>query len=43
MGQLESREHPPNTVVQEMQKGYTLNDRLLRPTLVLLAKAPPQE
>jgi molecular chaperone GrpE len=43
MGQLESREHPPNTVVQEMQKGFTLNDRLLRPALVLVAKAPPQE
>jgi molecular chaperone GrpE len=41
MGQIESSEHPPNTVVQEMQKGYTLNERLLRPSLVLVAKAPP--
>ncbi|APG28243.1 nucleotide exchange factor GrpE [Syntrophotalea acetylenivorans] len=40
MGQLESAEHAPNTVVQEMQKGYTLNDRLLRPALVMIAKAP---
>ncbi|MCD4688435.1 MAG: nucleotide exchange factor GrpE [Desulfuromonadaceae bacterium] len=40
MGQLESSEQAPNTVVQEMQKGYTLNDRLLRPALVMIAKAP---
>jgi len=41
MGQLESTEHAPNTVIQEMQKGYVLNERLLRPALVLVAKAPP--
>lgn len=28
----------PNTVVQVLQKGYTLNDRLLRPALVMVAK-----
>lgn len=41
MGQMESREHPPNTVIQEMQRGYILNERLLRPALVMVAKAPP--
>lgn len=40
MGQMESNEHPVNTVVQQMQKGYQLNDRLLRPAFVMLAKAP---
>lgn len=40
MGQIESSEHPPNTVVQLLQKGYLLNDRLLRPALVLIAKVP---
>jgi molecular chaperone GrpE len=30
----------PNTVVAVMQKGYTLNDRLLRPAMVVVAKAP---
>lgn len=40
MGQLESAEHPANTVLQEMQKGYVLNDRLLRPALVLISKTP---
>lgn len=43
MGQLESAEHPPNTVVQEMQKGYLLNDRLLRPALVMVAKSPAEK
>lgn len=28
----------PNTVVQVLQKGYTLNDRVLRPALVMVAK-----
>lgn len=30
----------PNTVVQVMQKGYVLNDRLIRPAKVLVAQAP---
>lgn len=40
MGQMESAEHPPNTVAKELQRGYLLNDRLLRPALVMVAKAP---
>lgn len=40
LGQVESAEQPPNTVVQELQRGYLLNDRLLRPALVMVAKAP---
>lgn len=30
----------PNTVVQVLQKGYLLHDRVIRPALVLVAKAP---
>jgi molecular chaperone GrpE len=30
---------PPNTVVQVMQKGYVLNDRVIRPALVSVSKA----
>lgn len=30
----------PGTVIEEMQSGYTLKDRLLRPALVGVAKAP---
>ncbi len=29
----------PNTVVSVLQKGYTLNDRVLRPALVVVSKA----
>ncbi|HSH07084.1 MAG TPA: nucleotide exchange factor GrpE [Burkholderiales bacterium] len=31
----------PNTVVSLMQKGWRLHDRVLRPALVTVAKAPP--
>ena len=31
-------DQPASTVVSVMQKGYTLNDRVLRPALVLVAK-----
>src|SRR5579884_3874541 len=37
---VESSEHPPNVVVEEHQPGYRLHDRLLRPALVTVAKAP---
>jgi molecular chaperone GrpE len=30
----------PGTIVEEMQAGYTLKDRLLRPALVAVAKKP---
>ncbi len=40
MGQVESAEQAPNTVVTEFQRGYLLHDRLLRPSLVMVAKAP---
>ena len=30
-------EYPPNTVVREMQKGYLIHDRLLRPTMVAVS------
>ena len=39
MTMIESEE-PPGTVVQVFQKGYLLNDRVLRPALVAVAKAP---
>jgi molecular chaperone GrpE len=38
--QIETAEHPPGTVVQVMQPGYTIKDRLLRPAMVGVAKAP---
>lgn len=39
MSMQESEELAPNTVISVMQKGYTLNDRLLRPALVIVSKA----
>jgi molecular chaperone GrpE len=38
--QLATTEHPNGTVVAEMQRGYTIGNRLLRPSLVAVAKAP---
>ncbi len=40
MGQIETEDYPVNCVAQEMQKGYLLNQRLLRPSMVMIAKAP---
>jgi len=40
MAQMESDKHLPNTVMEEHHKGYLLHDRLLRPALVSIAKAP---
>ena len=39
MAQVESDTHEPNSVVDELHKGYMLRDRLLRPALVSVAKA----
>jgi molecular chaperone GrpE len=40
MAHVESPAHEPNAVMDEHQAGYRLNDRLLRPALVTVAKAP---
>ena len=40
MGQMETEEFPANAVAQQMQKGYQLNERLLRPAMVMVAKPP---
>ena len=39
MGMQESSDHAPNTVMMVMQKGYTLNGRLIRPAMVMVSKA----
>ncbi len=38
MMQEEVQDQPPNTVVKELQKGYLIHDRLLRPALVSVSK-----
>ena len=40
MLEIPSTEHEPGTVVQEMQAGYMIKDRLLRPAMVGVAKKP---
>jgi len=39
MAMQPSTEHAPNTVMAVMQKGYTLNGRLLRPAMVMVSRA----
>jgi len=40
MLEIPSEEAEPGTVVQEMQAGYMIKDRLLRPAMVAVAKKP---
>ena len=43
MMEIEDAANEPGTVVQEIQKGYMLKDRLLRPSLVGVSKKPPKD
>lgn len=40
MAMQESRDHPANTVLSVIQKGYSLNGRLLRPARVIVSRTP---
>jgi molecular chaperone GrpE len=40
MAEQETAEHPPGTVMQAWSQAWTLNGRLLRPAMVVVAKAP---
>ncbi len=40
---VETDQHEPNQVVEEFQKGYLLNDRLLRPATVSVSKPREKE
>ena len=42
MSMVEQPDAEPNSVIGVMQKGYTLNGRLLRPAMVMVAKAPSE-
>jgi molecular chaperone GrpE len=39
--QVVSAEHPPMTVVQELERGYQLHDRVIRPSKVIVSQAAP--
>ena len=43
MSMVENRELEPNSVFAVVQKGYTLNQRLVRPAMVMVTKAPNEE
>ena len=40
MMEVEAENKEPGTIVQEIQKGYIMKDRLLRPSLVAVSKKP---
>jgi molecular chaperone GrpE len=40
MGEQPSDQHPAGTVLQAWSRGWTLNGRLLRPAMVVVAKGP---
>jgi len=40
MAEQETTEHPPGTIIQAWTHAWTLNGRLLRPAMVVVAKAP---
>jgi molecular chaperone GrpE len=43
MSMQETADVEPNTVLAVMQKGYVLNERLVRPAMVVVSKAPAAE
>jgi molecular chaperone GrpE len=40
VGHEESTEHPEDTVVSELRRGYRVRDRVVRPALVRVARRP---
>lgn len=40
--QEETEDHPENTVIKELQKGYIMHDRLVRPAMVIVSSAKPE-
>jgi len=41
MSAVPTADHAPNTIIDVVQRGYLLNDRVLRPAMVIVAQAPP--
>ena len=40
--QVPSAEHPPMTIVQELERGYKLHDRVVRPSMVIVSSGQEQ-
>ena len=43
MMQEETNDHPEDHIIEEFQKGYTLNGRVIRPSKVKVAKKPEKK
>lgn len=43
MNVIETAEYEPNMVIEQLQKGYVINGKLIRPALVVVSKLPPEE
>ena len=43
VAQLPSDEHPENVVLEELQTGYMLHDRVIRPSMVAVSKKPEEK
>ena len=41
VGHVESAEHPEGVIIEQLQRGYNLSQRLLRPARVVISKGPP--
>ena len=41
ISQAPSAEHPPMTVLMEVERGYMMHDRVVRPSKVIVSVAPP--
>ena len=41
ISQAPSAEHPPMTVLHDIERGYMLHDRVVRPSKVIVSVAPP--
>ena len=40
VGHIESAEHPEGVIIEQLQRGYNLSKRLLRPARVVVSKGP---
>ncbi len=39
---MDTAEYPDNTVVEELQKGYMMDEKVIRPSMVKVARSPKE-
>ena len=42
LSQVPTPDHPPMTVIQVVESGYVMHDRVVRPAKVIVSCAPPE-